>query len=145
MQKKSDGTHRGGRWAETGGIWTKSSHERKQQSKNSQPGSQWLVSVKRNIFTNCLFILSYSVSFFLKKKIKKFPLKNSRSNTNELNETAVCPHRQSTQKGQGQAEVAPCKWGAKRKKIMYSRRTKLCSVHVWAVLEAHGRNALLPP
>ena len=112
VQKESDDTHRGCRRAETGGIWTKSTHERKQQSKNSQPGSWWLVLVKRNIFINCLFIFLYCLLFPLKKK--KFPLKNSRSNTKKLNETVVCPHRQGTQKGQGQAEVAPCKWGAKR-------------------------------
>ena len=52
IQKESDDTDRGCRRAETGGIWTKSAHERKQQSKNSQPGSWWLVLVKRNIFIN---------------------------------------------------------------------------------------------
>ena len=143
IQKESDDTHRGCRRAETGGIWTKSAHERKQQSKNSQPGSWWLVLVKRNIFINCLFILSYSVSFFLLKKkvpFEKFQVKYKWTKWN-CGVSSQARHPE----GSGPSRSSPMQVRSQEEKCVHQEGAKLCSVHVWGVLEAHWRNALLPP
>lgn len=142
VQKESDDTHRGCRRAETGGIWTKSTHERKQQSKNSQPGSWWLVLVKRNIFINCLFIFLYCLLFPLKKK--KVPFEKFQVEYKETKWNCGLPSQARHPEGSGPSRSSPMQVRG-QEKCVHQEGTKLCSVHVRGVLEAHWGNALLPP
>lgn len=63
----------------------------KESSIWNQPGSLWKIPVqrKKSVLTTSL---RHFYTLFLFPSREMFPLKNSRLNLNELNDTVVCPH-----------------------------------------------------